>query len=78
MANEFVVKNGLKVDTTTGGLGLPTLTIAQRNALVSPPAGLAIFNTDTATFEVYNGAVWVNPVAYTNTAANLFNYYNFV
>lgn len=67
----------VEVNTTTGALLQPRLTTAQRNAL-TPAAGMTIFNTDTAALEVYNGAAWQNPVAYANTAANLFNYYNFI
>lgn len=69
---------GFTMSTTSTGLRLPNLDTTQRNAIVSPQPGMTIYNTSTATFEVYNGSVWVNPVAYVNTAANLFNYYNFV
>lgn len=78
MPNELIVKNGLKVDTTTGGLNLPVLTTTQRNALSSPAAGLTIYNSTTGYSETYNGTVWVNAQTYTSPSSNLFAYYNFI
>lgn len=75
--NKFVIKGQTNIDTTTGALTIPRLTTAQRNALTAV-AGMIIYNTDNAALEVYTGSVWQNPVAYVNTAANLFNYYNFI
>lgn len=59
MANELIVKNGLKVDTTTGAFKLPVLTTTQRNAL-TPEEGMEIYNTTTKYIERYNGTSWVS------------------
>lgn len=77
MPNKFISRGQTEIETTTGAFIPPRLTTAQRNAL-TPTAGMMVFNTDNSSLEVYDGSVWVNPVAYANTAANLFNYYNFV
>lgn len=42
----------------TGLLNLPTLTIVERNAIVSPSEGLIIENTTTGTIQVYLGGIW--------------------
>lgn len=77
MANELIVKNGLKVDTTTGALSLPVLTSTQRNAL-SAVSGMIIYNSSSGAIEVYSGSAWLNPAGGTVSASsNLFNYYNF-
>jgi len=44
---------GLDLDFVQGGLLLPRLTTAQRNAIVSPRAGLQIYNLDTDCLELY-------------------------
>jgi hypothetical protein len=43
----------LDLNSTTKGLLLPRLTIAQRNAIASPTEGLVIYNTTTNSVEVY-------------------------
>lgn len=48
----------LDVVSTTKGFLPPRMTEAQRNAISSPPAGLLIFNTDTATLNQYDGSAW--------------------
>jgi sugar lactone lactonase YvrE len=51
----------LEVRSTTKGLLLPRLTSAQRAAIVSPAAGLLIFQTDNAPgVYYYNGSTWLN------------------
>ncbi len=37
----------------------PRLTTAQRDALVSPPEGLLIYNTTTKAMNFFNGTIWV-------------------
>lgn len=48
----------LEVNSTTGGVLLPRLTTAQRNAISAPTPGLLIYNTDLGKFQGYavNGA----------------------
>lgn len=48
----------LDLSATNQGFLLPRLTTAQRNAIVSPASGLAIYNTDKGLIEFYNGAAW--------------------
>lgn len=48
----------LDIASTSGGLLIPRMTTAQRNAIVSPAVGLYIYNLTTKTFDVYNGATW--------------------
>ncbi len=43
------------ITSTTGGLLLPRLTQAQRDALNNPVAGLVIFNSTAKAFQGYNG-----------------------
>ena len=55
----------LDITSTTKGLLLPRMTKTQRDAISSPVAGLAIYQTDnTPGFRVYNGTNWVK---YTET-----------
>lgn len=49
---------GVEIDSTTKALLLSRMTTAQRNALTAV-AGMLIFNTDTSSFEGYNGTIWV-------------------
>jgi hypothetical protein len=50
----------LDLQSTTKGLLLPRMTKAQRNAIVSPVAGLCIYQTDNIPgFRMYNGTNWV-------------------
>ena len=50
----------LDVSSTTKGLLLPRLTKSQRDAIISPAAGLMIYQTDTIPgLRVYNGTNWV-------------------
>jgi hypothetical protein len=56
----------LELSSTTQGLVLPRMTKAQRNAIASPVAGMAIYQTDnTPGLRVYNGTNWMR---YTETA----------
>ncbi len=49
----------LQLDSTTQGLLPPRLTTVQQNAVGTPPAGLALFNSTSRTANVYNGFNWV-------------------
>jgi len=48
----------LEVESIQGGLLLPRLSTAQRNAILNPAAGLVIFNTDTKCENFFNGLSW--------------------
>lgn len=50
----------LQADSTTQGILPPRLTTAQRDAIVSPAQGLAIYNTTTLSLETYNGTSWIS------------------
>ena len=49
----------LDVSSTTGGILFPRLTDAQKN-LLTPTAGLVIYNTTGSRLQVYSGGQWVN------------------
>jgi hypothetical protein len=50
----------LDVTSTSKGLLLPRMTLAQRNLIVSPATGLLVYQTDnTPGFYYYNGASWI-------------------
>lgn len=49
----------LEIQSTTKGVLIPRMTKAQRDAIVSPVAGLLIFQTNSAPgFYYHNGSVW--------------------
>ena len=48
----------LDITSTTGGLLMPRMTTAQRDAISSPPLSSYIFNTTTNCFNVYVGTGW--------------------
>jgi hypothetical protein len=52
---------GIAVETyvTANGVIFPSFTTTQRNAIVSPVAGQAIWNSTTLQVNVYNGTSWV-------------------
>lgn len=50
----------MEVQKTNAGLLLPRMTTAQRNAIVSPPKGLVVFNLTENCIQYYNGATWLN------------------
>ncbi len=47
----------LDITSTTAGVLLPRMTTAQRNAIVTPKAGLTIYNTTTNKFQGYATAI---------------------
>jgi len=53
----------LEVSSTSRGFLPPRMSPAQRDAIISPPAGLMIFNTSANSIEFYTGTGWFN-VAY--------------
>ena len=48
----------LDLTSTTKGFLAPRMTTIQRNAIVTPATGLFIYNTDTNTYNYFNGAAW--------------------
>lgn len=48
----------LDVQGTTGGIGFPILTDAQRNAITPGRAGVGIWNSDNGRFEKWDGGAW--------------------
>lgn len=48
----------LDVTSTTKGFLPPRMTLVQRTAIASPPAGLMIYNTTSNKLNVYNGTAW--------------------
>lgn len=52
------VSAAFQVVSTTQGLGAPSMTTAQKNAISSPIAGLIIFDTDLGKLCIYTGAAW--------------------
>lgn len=50
----------LALTSTTKGFRGPVMTTAQRNAIVSPVAGLMIYNSDLNAYQNYNGSSWTS------------------
>jgi hypothetical protein len=48
----------IRMVSTTKGFLPPTMTTAQKNAIVTPAAGLVVFDTTLVKLCVYNGASW--------------------
>ena len=48
----------LDINSTTQGLGLPSMTTTQQNAIATPRTGLEIYNNTLLTPQFYNGTVW--------------------
>jgi hypothetical protein len=46
------------VVSTTQGLGLPSMTTTQKNAISTPRTGLQVYDSTLGTPEFYNGSVW--------------------
>lgn len=50
----------LDITSTTKGILIPRMTLAQRDAITSPATGLQIYNTNSNVFQYYNGSSWTN------------------
>jgi hypothetical protein len=48
----------LQVTSTTKGVGFPTMTTTQKNAITSPIAGLVVFDTTLGALCIYTGSAW--------------------
>lgn len=59
-AGEWSFKSGLKLSSTSQGLGLPFLTTAQRDAIASPINGWLIYNSTTGKVQARAAGAWVD------------------
>ncbi|MFH2095150.1 MAG: hypothetical protein ABIJ16_05570 [Bacteroidota bacterium] len=50
----------LDVKSTSKGFLAPRLTSVQRTAIISPVAGLLVYDTTVGGYYYYNGSVWLN------------------
>ena len=50
----------LDIKSSSKGVLIPRMTTQQRTAIVSPAAGLLVYDTDTNSFWFYNGSAWAN------------------
>jgi len=48
----------LDVQSTTKGVRMPNMTTTQKNAIVTPAAGLMVFDTTLSKLSVYSGVAW--------------------
>jgi hypothetical protein len=55
----FAASAVLKIDSTTQGFLPPRMTTAQKNAIVSPVAGLVVYDTTLNLLQFYNGTIWI-------------------
>lgn len=62
----------LDVTSTSKGLLIPRMTIAQRDAIVKPATGLLVFVTDRSLgFYYFNGSAWVSVAGANTSLSNL-------
>jgi hypothetical protein len=50
----------LDISSNAKGVLIPRLTQGERDAIVSPPAGLLLYNTTAGSFQYFNGVLWNN------------------
>lgn len=50
----------LDISSNAKGILLPRMTQGERDAIVSPPVGLMIYNTSSTSFQYYSGSSWLN------------------
>ncbi|MCC6412124.1 MAG: hypothetical protein IT270_10725 [Saprospiraceae bacterium] len=65
----------LDISSTTSGLLIPRMTTAQRDAIVTPPIGLQVFNLSTNTLDLYTSTGW-SAALFTESASNLVYVYS--
>jgi uncharacterized protein (TIGR02145 family) len=58
----------LEIESTTKGFLPPRMDTAARNVIVSPAAGLIIYNTTVACVQFFNGALWFDTCTQTTDA----------
>jgi hypothetical protein len=59
-SNQITASAKLEISSTTQGVIFPILTMAERNAIVTPASGLMIYNDTTFALEVFDGTQWVS------------------
>jgi len=52
--------SAFEVSSTSGGMLIPRMTTAQRNAIIDPAPGLQLFNSTTSCLEIFIPPVWQN------------------
>lgn len=57
-----------QINSTVQGVMLPRMTTTQRDAMVSPPESLLIYNLTTHTHQHYNGTDWIDIPSSTSAA----------
>lgn len=65
------VFDNLNILTTNSGFSKPSMTTTQRNAIVSPAAGLEVYDTTVNAPFYYNGTAWVNAGASATFSADI-------
>jgi hypothetical protein len=73
VAGDMQVNGGLDINTTTGGLVIPSLTTAERNSLPELP-GTLIFNTDVLKLQGYAAEVYTPVLDVNNGQASTGQY----
>lgn len=58
-SNSINASAAFQVDSTTKGMLVPRLTVTQRDAIVTPSAGLIVYNTTDSQLNFYDGANWL-------------------
>ncbi len=57
----------LDISSTTKGFLPPRMTTTERDAISTPATGLQVYDTDTATQQIYDGTSWRNTIQGDNT-----------
>ena len=52
--------SALDITSTTKGILIPRMTIAQRDAITTPATGLQVYNTDCSTLDYWTGTCWIS------------------
>jgi hypothetical protein len=58
-SSSYLSSAKLQIDSTTQGFLRPRMTTAQKNAIVTPAAGLEVYDSTTNTPNYFNGTTWV-------------------
>ena len=69
------IKAMLDIASTNSGLLIPRMTTAQRDAIITPPVGLQVFNITSNTLDIYRGSRWES-VTFTSPTSNLVYVYS--
>lgn len=66
----------LDIASTSSGLLIPRMTTVQRDAIVTPPIGLQVFNLTTSTLDIYRSTGWASVAFTPPSATNLVYIYS--